>query len=241
MIEIDNVRYALSGGGESDALNFVVPDGQRAFVVGPTDSGKSQLLRIAAGLEKPSAGEVRINDRSIVSSKNRALRRRVGYVSQSTPLFSHLNVIENIGLAPSTFGWNQGRIENRFGELARHFHLADSVLEMAPGDLSPSQRQRIATLRSLMLEPTYLILDEPVQGMDRANAVSYFESLISATAEFPPTTLIALTDLELAFRFGQQIIILRDGKFLAAGPPAAIVNSPNRVVQDMLKRVEGLR
>lgn len=238
MIEIENVRYKVSESLDSDAIALTVPSGERMFIVGPPDSGKTKLLRICAGLEKPLTGSVLIEGRKYSSEVAKSFYRRLGYVSQSSPLFDHLTAYENLALAPRAYGWPKAKIEGRISELSTLFGLSQETWERPPYDLSISQRQRYAVARSLMLEPFTLLLDEPLQGLDRLNSVNLIKGLIEATKDFPPAMIIVCGDLEMAMKFGDRLCLMRDGHILIEGTPSMIANSSNKLVQEMLSRLE---
>lgn len=238
MIEVENLRFLDASGLETTSFNFVVPDGTITFLVGPAGSGKTGLLRHAMGLAEPISGRVLINDRPILQGNVRANRRRIGYLSQSCPLFPHLSGHDNLALAARSFGWSEEKVDIRIQKLAQLFHLSMEALLGAPHELSRNQIQRLAMMKAMMLEPTYLIADEPTAGLDRVNARTLIEAMRQTTPDLPATTLISTTDLELAMDMADRVAIIREGRLLREGTVNEIRANPgNKMVEEMLSRL----
>src|SRR6185312_8944488 len=159
-IERASKHYGATVALERIELEFAA--GSTSALIGSSGSGKSTVLRLLLGLERPDTGCVRIDGRVLEPADVLALRRRVGYVIQDGGLFPHLTALGNIALMPRYLGWDADRIRQRAESLAALTHLPSDALERYPAELSGGQRQRVALMRGLMADPDALLLDEPL-------------------------------------------------------------------------------
>jgi sulfate transport system ATP-binding protein len=144
-------------------VSFQVKEGELLGLLGPSGSGKTTVLRLIAGLETPSGGDIyidgkRVNDLSVQD-------RNIGFVFQHYALFKHLTVFENIAFGLKIKKWKPAEIEQRVAELLRLMSL-DALDHRYPHQLSGGQRQRVAIARSLAPRPSVLLLDEPFGAVD---------------------------------------------------------------------------
>src|SRR5262249_15119909 len=126
----------------------------------------STLLRLMIGLIWPDQGSVRLDGTEITPQNALAVRQRMGYVIQDGGLFPHLTARGNVALMARYLGWKEDRIESRLTELAELTRFPRDGLDRYPAQLSGGQRQRVSLMRALMLEPTVLLLDEPLGALD---------------------------------------------------------------------------
>src|SRR5258706_8591512 len=152
--------------GEVTAVNnvsFSVKDGELMALLGPSGGGKTTVLRMIAGLEMPTAGDVfingqRVNDLSVQ-------QRNIGFVFQNYALFKNMNVFKNIAFGLKIKKWKKADIKDRVAEMLKGFEI-EGVEERYPHQLSGGQRQRVAIARSLAPKPSMLLLDEPFGAVD---------------------------------------------------------------------------
>ncbi|MFD6092326.1 ABC transporter ATP-binding protein [Oerskovia sp. NPDC060338] len=189
-----------------DDVSLTVPAGTTTAVLGPSGSGKSSLLAVAATLTTPTAGQVRIGDDvvnapaggpaagSAVSSDSARLRRdRIGIVFQQPQLIASLTALENLELMSHLRGERPSTHRDRALELLDAVGLRD-VAAKRPGQLSGGQRQRVAIARALMNHPEVLLVDEPTSALDHARGVQIIELVTRLTRETGAATIVVTHD-----------------------------------------------
>jgi putative ABC transport system ATP-binding protein len=183
--------------------------------MGPSGCGKSTLLHLLSGLDRPSSGEVRLGDRRIDQSREKALARMrrsdVGFVFQAFHLMDELTAIENVELSALLAGRSHRAARRRGADLLERVGLADRA-GFLPSALSGGQRQRVAIARALSNEPLVLFADEPTGNLDSAATVDVlrlFESLHEAGQ-----TLVVVTHDERIAATADRLISMRDGAFV---------------------------
>ncbi len=208
--------FAMPGGVPVEVLRGVslhVAAGEAVAVTGPSGSGKTTLLQIIGALDRPDAGEVRVNGRELggLDEEARAAfrNREVGFVFQAHHLLPQLTALENV-LVPAWAGCVTRETEERARDLLARVGLAERLSHF-PGQLSGGERQRVALARALVLSPCLLLADEPTGALDHANALALIELLLDLNRE-ARTTLIVVTHAEdCAARMGRRVALV-DGK-----------------------------
>ncbi|QBJ96882.1 ABC transporter ATP-binding protein [Rhodococcus sp. ABRD24] len=228
-IVIDKVSKSF---GPTDVLREVsleVEHGSITAVVGASGCGKTTLLRIIAGFERPDDGTVSIAG-SVVAGGGKmvpAHRRRVGYVAQDGALFPHLTVAGNIA-----YGLNGPRLhgrkaaERRVTELLEMVSLDSSYGRRRPHELSGGQQQRVALARALARDPEVMLLDEPFSALDAGLRVTTRKSVAATLEAAGVTTLLVTHDQEEALTFAGQVAVMRTGRFTQVGTPEQLYRSP---------------
>ena len=140
--------------------------GESTVLIGPSGCGKSTLLRILVGLIAPDSGTIEFDGTQLTTKNIENLRLRMGYVIQDGGLFPHLTARQNVGLLASHLGWAKDKVRSRVDELAELTRLSVVALDRYPAQLSGGQRQRIGIMRALVLDPTVILLDEPMGALD---------------------------------------------------------------------------
>ena len=180
-----------------------VEEGEFIAITGESGSGKSTFLHIAAGLDAPDSGSVRLLGKDIVNMKADELCRfrgkHTGFVFQSHRLVPYLTALENILLPISASGGDQGRVEHRLELLIDRLSLGDRLNHL-PRELSGGQQQRVAIARALIHYPMVLFADEPTGNLDRKNAEDVTNLLVSLRDELKQTLVIVTHDEALADR-----------------------------------------
>ena len=217
-----------------DEVSFEIADGAFYSFLGPSGCGKTTSLRLIAGFEQPTSGEVRIAGRSVVGVP--AYRRPVNMVFQHYALFPHLDVAANVA-----YGLRQQRPRPERRELARRVEEALELVRL-PGygarrvwELSGGQQQRVALARALINRPTVLLLDEPLSALDRKLRRDMQIELQNLQRELGITFVLVTHDQEEALSMSDAVGIMRAGRMVQIGPPAELYDAPvNRYVADFV-------
>jgi putative ABC transport system ATP-binding protein len=209
-------RFGLAGPVALRDVSLRVPAGSFVSVMGATGSGKSTLLHCAAGLDRPTAGTVRLAGRDISRMRERTLTRlrrdRIGFVFQSYNLLSDLTVRQNV-LLPFRLGGPRGQ---PLAEVLARVGLAG--LERRPvGELSGGQRQRVAIARALVTAPTVVFADEPIGALDPTTGGQVLRLLRDAV-DRDGLTVVMVTHDPLAAAVSDRLVLLRDGRLVADSP-----------------------
>jgi polar amino acid transport system ATP-binding protein len=195
--------------------------------IGPSGGGKSTLLRIVAGLEKPDSGTLSLNDREIIYREKELLahRRTVGTVFQAFNLFPHLTALQNITLPlEKVHQYNPAEarqvaevILERFG-LSEHGHKS-------PAQLSGGQRQRVAIARAISIKPKLLLFDEPTSALDPEMTAEVLD-VIGELREEGRDLVLVTHQMGFAHRVADQIALLSGGEIIECGPPKQVLDNP---------------
>ena len=184
-------------------ISLEVEEGEFVALMGESGSGKSTFLRIAAGLDKPDSGMVRLLGKDIVNMKPDPLclfrGKHTGYVFQSHRLVPYLTALENILLPISASGQDKSRVEHRLSLLIDRLALGDRLNHL-PCELSGGQQQRVAIARALIHYPMILFADEPTGNLDRTTADNVTDLLVGLRDELHQTLVIVTHDEKLADR-----------------------------------------
>ena len=208
-------------------------------LIGPSGGGKSTLLRIVAGLEYPSAGEVSLNGRPIEYNDEALLRHRrsIGTVFQAFNLFPHLTALRNITLPLEKV---HGRSSAEARELAegtlRRFRLLAHA-HKKPADLSGGERQRVAIARAIAIKPQVVLLDEPTSALDPEMTAEVLE-LIEELKKEGRDLLLVTHEMGFAHRLADRVALLSGGRIAEFGPPEQVFDAPQaQATRDFLRRV----
>ena len=227
--------------GDHPALTDVtvrVPDGSLTALLGPSGGGKSTLLRVIAGLERPDTGHVVIGGADVTDVP--AQKRGVGFVFQHYAAFKHMTVRENVAFALRIRKRPKDEIAQRVEELLGLVQLG-SLGERYPSQLSGGQRQRMALARALAAEPRVLLLDEPFGALDARVRQELRAWLVRLHEEVEVTTIFVTHDQEEAMELADQIVLINDGRVEQAGTPADLYERPaNEFVMNFIGPVTKL-
>lgn len=224
-------RYA----GGSTAVHQVdlrVEDGEFMVLVGPSGCGKSTTLRMIAGLEEPSDGQILIGSQDVTDAP--PAQRGVAMVFQSYALYPHMTVAENMGFGLKMSGMPAGRIEAKVDEAARVLQL-DTLLKRKPKELSGGQRQRVAIGRAIVREPAVFLFDEPLSNLDAALRTQMRMELARLHQSLNATIVYVTHDQVEAMTLGDRIAIFNAGRIEQVGKPLELYRHPvNRFVAGFL-------
>ena len=227
MIELEGLTKRYEARTVVDDVSMVIPSGSICVMVGTSGSGKSTVLRMINRLVTPSAGRVLIDGEDTSSVPEHELRRRIGYAIQGHGLFPHRTVAENIATVPGLLGWPKAKIAARVDELLDVFQLDPTEFARKfPHQLSGGQQQRVGVARALAAEPNILLMDEPFGALDAIIRGRAQDDLLAIQRRFQTTIVLVTHDMEEAFRLGDRIAVLSQGRLLQYAEPTAIVLEP---------------
>lgn len=223
-----SIEGVCAGYGRLQVLHDVsIPDiegGAFVGLIGPNAAGKSTLFKTLAGLVKPTNGTIRIDDEDITHLPSRNRAKRVAYMPQAFGCIALLTVFESVLLAlKQTTGWrvksdNLDRVSDTLNALGLS-HLASRGI----ADLSGGQAQMVAVAQTIVRAPQVILLDEPTSALDLHHQLSIMTSIRTEMDRFKPVVVAALHDLNLAAKFCDRLVLLRDGQILADGRPEEIL------------------
>ena len=204
-------------------LDLRIPDGQVTVLLGPSGCGKSTLLRMIAGLETPSAGEVRIRDR-VVNDVPPA-DRGCALVFQNYALYPHKSVRQNLAFPLRMAGQSKQEQRRRVEEIAATLELLP-LLDRYPRQLSGGQRQRVAMGRAMIRNPEVFLYDEPLSNLDLELRVRLRLEIARLQRSLKSTAVYVTHDQTEAMTLADQIVVLRQGRIEQVGPPLALYRAP---------------
>ena len=219
MIELQQVSKRFDRRGDVAALSDVsltIPGGQMVSIVGPSGSGKSTLLNLIGGLDRPTAGEVRIDGDALGALSDDGLTRirrdKIGFIFQFFNLLPTLTCLENVGLPLHLRGWPRKKVAARAQELLDLVQLGDRLTHR-PEELSGGQRQRVAIARALSLNPPILLADEPTGNLDTRTGRDILALLHDLHERLGSTVVIVTHDAHVASTCARTVTI-RDGRVI---------------------------
>ena len=226
MIQFDGVTKAFEDETAVDDLHLDVASRGTTVLIGPSGCGKSTILRLIVALEQADRGEIHIDDRPLAAWDIGELRQRIGYVIQGGGLFPHMTARDNITLMAHQLDWADARIDERVESLRTLTHLESDQLERYPAQLSGGQKQRVALMRALMLEPEFLLLDEPLGALDPMIRARLQDELRDIFETLDKTVLLVTHDMQEAAHFAGTVALLRAGRLIQAGSVEELVEQP---------------
>jgi molybdate transport system permease protein len=216
---------------ETFALQVKFSAGQGAVgLLGASGAGKSMTLRMIAGIVKPDRGRIVLNERVLFDSATgqnlSAAQRRIGVVFQDYALFPRMTVAENVsfGLSALPVRERQARVQRQLERM----HIAE-LADRYPAEISGGQRQRVAIARCMAIEPNALLFDEPFAALDPHLRRQMEEQLRETLAEFGGAVIFVTHDMEEAFRFCSDLLVLDAGRVIASGSKHQLFESPKTV------------
>ena len=220
-LELRNVSKTFGATKIFDQISFTVGHGEIAAIVGPSGQGKTTILRLIAGFDSPSAGEILMDGVCVSDTELRVNpeKRGIGYVPQDGALFPHLTVAENVA-----FGLRRGA-KQRVEEMLRLVGL-HGLGDRRPDEISGGQMQRVALARALAPEPRMVLMDEPFSALDAAMRIEVRDEVHAILRKTGTTTVMVTHDQAEAMSIADHVIVMLDGGIAQAGSPREIYENP---------------
>jgi osmoprotectant transport system ATP-binding protein len=227
MIQVKNLSKHFQGQAAVDNVSFQVPEASTLVLLGTSGSGKTTILRMINRLTEPSAGEVLIGGRNVLSGSPETLRRNIGYVLQHYGLFPHYTVAENIALVPRLLQWPETRIRARVAELLEKLQLPPGQYRHAyPSQLSGGQKQRVGLARALAAGPPVLLMDEPFGALDPLTRAEIKKAFLHLDELQQKTIILVTHDVQEAFELGDRIGLMDKGRLVQSGSRTDLLLHP---------------
>ncbi len=217
MLSLENVSKKFGETVAIHPLSLEFVEGSTTALLGPSGCGKSTLLRIIMGLIPSDSGSVRLNEISLSNSTKLEFRRRMGYMIQDGGLFPHLTIRQNVVLTANYLNWSPKEIDRRFAELAELTDLPESSFDRFPNEISGGQRQRVALMRALFLDPSVILLDEPMGALDPLIRSDLQNELRKIFAALNKTVIVVTHDIAEAGFLASTIVLLKQGQVAQIG------------------------
>jgi putative spermidine/putrescine transport system ATP-binding protein len=206
-----------------DSFNLQVASGEFISFLGPSGCGKTTTLRMIAGFETPSAGQILVNGEDV--THKRPNQRQIGMVFQSYALFPNMTAADNIGFGLKVAGRSRAEIKERVAEMLALVKMSE-LGNRYPYQLSGGQQQRVALARALAVQPQLLLLDEPLSALDAKIRLSLRTEIRAIQQQLGITTIYVTHDQEEALSLSDRVVVMNESRMEQVGTPFEIYNFP---------------
>jgi multiple sugar transport system ATP-binding protein len=226
-IVLDGITKTFADGFEAvKDMDLDIKDGEFMILVGPSGCGKSTALRMIAGLEDISSGELKIDGETVNDRSPKD--RDIAMVFQNYALYPHMTVRENMGFALKLAGTDKGEIDKKVEEAAKTLDL-EQHLDRRPANLSGGQRQRVAMGRAIVRDPKAFLMDEPLSNLDAKLRVQMRTEVARLQSKLETTTVYVTHDQTEAMTLGDRVAVMRAGVLQQVGTPADLYDNPKNL------------
>lgn len=226
-ITIKNLTFSYNSHKILDDLNLVIENSEVLSLVGPNGSGKTTLIKCIDRILKPK-GSILLDGKEIEEMSRQDVARQIGYVPQSSSAPLATTVFDTVlmGRRPH-IGWRVKDADlEKVAEVLERLHLEDLAMRDF-SQLSGGQKQKVLIARALAQEPSILLLDEPTSNLDMLHQLEVMETVSQLVKEKNISAVMAIHDLNLASRYSDKLVMLKEGKVYAAGEPQSLLNEAN--------------
>ena len=238
MIEIKNIEKSFEGKPVLKRVNLTIPKGTSMVIVGCSGCGKTVLLRSIIGLVKPDDGEIRVDGEDVTRMNHKDLfriRKKFGMLFQGAALFDSMTVEENINLALKE------HTKLTTGEMA--FRVAEKldvvglpgIEKKRPAELSGGMKKRVGLARALIMDPEFVLFDEPTTGLDPITADAINNLILATHKKLSITSIVVTHDMTSAFKIADQMAMICDGRVVFEGNPEEFKTSQKSVVRNFVE------
>jgi len=239
ILSLSNIYKSFGSVAGVKGVSFAVSSGEIVSLLGPSGCGKTTTLRLIAGFEQPSSGEICIGGKSSVGLK--PYQRNVGLVFQHFALFPHMTIRNNIAYGLKYRGVPSGERDKRVREALELVQL-EGYEDRKPAQLSGGQQQRVALARAIVTQPSIMLLDEPLSALDAKLRQSLQVELREILKSVNCSTVIVTHDQEEAMSLGDRLIVMHKGQIEQDGTPEHVYRHPaTEFVADFIGRSSWLQ
>jgi multiple sugar transport system ATP-binding protein len=222
-IRVEGVTRRYPGTVALQNVSLTIQDNEFMVLLGPSGCGKTTLLRLIAGFERPDEGSISIGGRDVTEVPPG--KRGIAMVFQSYALFPHLRVRDNIAFGLRMHNVPRDQVQERVRNAAGLMRI-ERFLDRYPSQLSGGQRQRVAVARALVMEPSVILMDEPLSNLDALLRLQMRAELKRLLQDVNTTTVYVTHDQIEALSMGDRTAVMRDGRILQVDTPLAVYDSP---------------
>jgi putative spermidine/putrescine transport system ATP-binding protein len=222
-LELSSIKKTFGTTVAVENFNLSIDQGEFVSFLGPSGCGKTTTLRMVAGFELPTSGQISLQNKDLTYLPPN--KRNVGMVFQSYALFPNMTVSDNIGYGLKVTGKSKKEINERIAEMLAIIHMEDQRSKF-PSQLSGGQQQRVALARALAIRPQVLLLDEPLSALDAKIRLELRLEIRHIQQQLGITTIYVTHDQEEALSLSDRIVVMSQGKMEQVGTPAQIYTLP---------------
>ena len=223
-LELQNLQKKYPDGTQAvKGVDLSIDEGEFIVLLGPSGCGKTTTLRMVAGLEDPTAGQILLNDRNITHLP--PSQRDVGFVFQFYALYPHMTVWQNIAFPLENTGLSVSEIDATINRVSNALGIA-SLLKRHPGRLSGGDQQRVSLARAMVRRPDVYLMDEPLGTLDAEHRLELREFIRSQQLSLAVTAIYVTHDQEEAMSLADRIVVMADGGIRQIGTPSQVYNQP---------------
>ena len=237
MIQLRDVTVAYGKRVVLDHIHLDIHDGETLAILGASGSGKSTILRLIIGLQKPTSGSIWIHGQDITAYSEEEMdevRRQMGMVFQYSALFDSMTVGENVAFGPRQ---RTNASEEEIQAIVKEkLHLVglDGIVHMMPNDLSGGMKKRVSLARAIALDPKVILYDEPTAGLDPLRCRDINHLIVSMQRHLKATSVLVTHDMTSALAVADRLAFLQDGRFRLIAPKEEFRNTQDRDVQQFI-------
>jgi len=237
MIEIINLCKSFDDHVVLDNLNLNINTGETTVIIGRSGCGKSVLLKHIIGLMKPDHGQVLVDGKDVTKMDEKelnAMRMKFGMLFQGAALFDSLNVLENVGFALlEHMNASEAEVKKRVKECLALVGLK-GIEYKKPAELSGGMRKRVGLARAICLRPQIMLYDEPTTGVDPIMGDAINDLILELHNKLKVTSIAVTHDMTSAYKIGNRMAMMYNGKIITAGTPDEIKNIKDPVVRQFI-------
>ncbi len=239
MIKTEDLYVSFGNGDILKGVSAEIPKNKITAIVGQSGTGKSVFVKTIDGLIKPWKGSIKIDGEEVLNyskSEWKELRKRISFLFQSAGLFDSMDVLQNVSLPLREHtDFSMEKIRKTAKEKLALVGLP-GIEEKYPSELSGGMKKRVGLARALVLEPEYIIYDEPTAGLDPLTANEITELIAEMDAHTDATSVVVTHDLDCLNKIAENIIMLKDGQVLYRGAYRDFIKNKNKDIQEFLTK-----
>jgi phospholipid/cholesterol/gamma-HCH transport system ATP-binding protein len=236
-VEVKDLRKSFGPQRVLDGICLQVSSGETVAVLGRSGTGKSVLLKLLIGLQKPDSGSIRIYGQEIAGlemEQLNAIRKRIGFLFQQAALYDSLTIEENVGFplrrhTKMSAAERRDRVRDLLSQVGM-----EGDLKKAPSEISGGMQKRVGLARALALDPALLLLDEPTAGLDPITASEIVNLILQLQEKRQVTSIVVTHDIHAAKAFSDRLVVIKEGHILTEGTFADLQRSKDQFVARFL-------